>query len=281
MGAADTGFKAGEPRRADHGRPAAGSSRIGVGAARSTPCPGHVGRAARVRGRPGAGALLGNAGRSAPAAAWSARSGPDMGHTGGASSGIGRPGRPDVGRACGASWRSGRTRLAADRRAGTRVGSATAARAARCAIVPDSFRSGLGSARAGSGAGVGSSCRASSRVGRATSSACRTTGRALAARHTRRPGLGHACARVADEHAFRALVEPSGRSRMGGPEARGSSPRRPWVGAGLERLGSSCNEWSIVAADGSAGVGCPGGAICFEPPCTGMERACSSILGCA
>jgi len=194
MGAADPGFSAGKPRRADHGRPAACSSRFGLGTAGGTPCPGHMGRTARRRGA-GASSVLGSARRPSAAAARIAGAGPDVGHPGIAASCIGRSSGPDLGRARGACRRRCSSSLAPDWRAGTGMGGAPAARCARRSILADAFRSGVGSARARPGARVGRSGRAGSRVGstaRTARTACRTTGRALASRHAGGTRLGHA-----------------------------------------------------------------------------------------
>lgn len=246
-----------------------------MGAARGTAGPGHVGRPACAGSSPGACAVVGSA-RCRAAAAGSACTGPDLGHAGGAASRTGS-GRPHLGSACRASRRRRGSRLAADRRPGTRLGRARAG-SPRRAIVADAFRPGLGSACSCAGARVGSSRRTGSGVGRAAASACGTAGRALATWHARRPRVGYAGARVARQHAFRSVMEPAGRSRVGRREARGFRPRRARGRSRFERLGSCRRERSTVAPHCGAVLGCRGG-FGFEPSCAGVERTGGSGVG--
>jgi hypothetical protein len=282
VGATDAGVQGGEPRRSDNRR----ASVFGLAGARGQTGPGDVGRAGFACSfDTGAVALMGRARRSAALRRWSAgRPGSDLGYTRGFAS-CAR--RPDLGCAgTGARAGSSSTGLAAYRRALSFVGRSPAApRGASFAAITRARRARVGTART-LGARLGSSCSAGTGMGDthgARLSTRRTwaigpafSSRAFSPRYAGRARVGHACSRVAFRHAFRTVVEPSGRSRLGSAEARTS--RCSAARSGVGRLGSAGRRRAGIAADRGAVVGRPGDTFHLQPSRAGLERTGGSRM---
>jgi len=229
--------------------------RSAAGTARGSRSRSHVGRSAGLVGSASTRPHVGSPGRAACAA---------------------RSRRPDLGRAGPRAHhrRACRTGLAADRRPGALLGCAASARGPGRAIVAYAICTRLGGPRPRRGR-----TRMGRSSGRALCSALRSPCRAFAPRHPRRARLGRAGARIASRHPVGSVVESSGCSRVGRPEARRSRPRTAGAGARVGRLGSSGRGRSAFTADGRTIVGRARGLVDLEPACAGVERTGRSIVG--